>query len=69
MWMHAFFMAFPIDILFLGRGDIMIKIRSHLSPGVVPRLYLARVSRLSYLRVRQVGTETAVGDLMALEHV
>src|SRR5260370_38472086 len=43
MWMHMFFMRFSIDIVFLGRGDTVIKINRRLRPwrvllvGVGPR--------------------------------
>src|SRR5258708_35613253 len=32
MWMHMFFMRFAIDIVFLGRGDTVIRINRRLKP-------------------------------------
>ncbi|MBV8774287.1 MAG: DUF192 domain-containing protein, partial [Deltaproteobacteria bacterium] len=32
MWMHTMFMRFPIDIVFLGRSDTVIKIHASLKP-------------------------------------
>ena len=32
MWMHMFFMRFAIDIVFLGRGDMVIRINRRLKP-------------------------------------
>src|ERR1700688_4010212 len=32
MWMHMFFMRFAIDIVFLGRGDTVVRINRRLKP-------------------------------------
>ena len=32
MWMHTLFMNFPIDIVFLGRDNVVIKIQTSLKP-------------------------------------
>ncbi len=32
MWMHMFFMRFAIDIVFLGRGDKVVRINRRLRP-------------------------------------
>src|SRR5260370_4566581 len=32
MWMHMFFMRFPIDIVFLDRNDIVVKLNRELRP-------------------------------------
>jgi uncharacterized protein len=66
MWIHTLFMRFPIDIVFLGRRDTVIKIQPSLKPwrlsAIVPGAYKAL--ELSEGAVTRTGT--AVGDLIAM---
>jgi hypothetical protein len=66
MWIHTFFMRFPIDIVFLGRRDTVIKIQPSLRPWrlspIVPGAYKALELSAGVV----IRTGTAVGDLIAI---
>jgi uncharacterized protein len=66
MWLHTLFMRFPIDIVFLGRCDTVIKIQPSLKPwrlsAIVPGAYKAL--ELGEGAVTRTGTE--VGDLIQI---
>jgi uncharacterized membrane protein (UPF0127 family) len=66
MWMHTWFMRFPIDIVFLGRGNIVIKVRASLKPWrFSPMVFGARKAlELSEGAVTRSGT--AVGDFIVI---
>jgi len=45
MWMHVFFMKFTIEIVFLGRGDRVIKLDRELKPWRASSVAFARGKR------------------------
>jgi uncharacterized membrane protein (UPF0127 family) len=64
MWMHTFFMRFPIDIVFLGRRDIVIGIEPSLQPWRCSALTFGarKALELSAGAVSRTGTQ--VGDTL-----
>jgi len=69
MWMHMFFMRFPIDIIFLDRLGRVIRISHELRPWrVSPVVWGARRAlELSAGAARQTGTQ--IGDVVIVEPV
>lgn len=67
LWMHMFFMRFPIDIVFLDRNGIVLKINHHLRPWRVSSLVFGARQALELVAgsVAQSGTQT--GDQIVLE--
>ncbi len=66
MWMHTLFMSFPIDIVFLGRGDRVIKIQTSLKPWRVSAIVFGARKALELAAGVASRTETAVGDVISL---
>lgn len=66
MWMHMFFMHFPIDIVFLDRENRVIRISHSLRPWRISALVWGarRALELAAGAARRSGTQ--VGDLIAL---
>jgi uncharacterized protein len=67
MWMHTFFMTIPIDIVFLGRGDLVRKIETSLKPWRLSRIVFGARKALEVTAGAVIRTETAVGDSISLE--
>ena len=67
MWMHMFFMRFPIDIVFVDRCDRVIRISHGLRPWRVSALVWGarRALELAEGAARRTGTH--VGDQITLE--
>src|SRR5579871_4492918 len=67
MWMHMFFMRFPIDIVFLDRANRVLRISHELRPWrVSPLVWGARRAlELASGAARRRGIEP--GDLIAIE--
>jgi uncharacterized protein len=59
MWMHMFFMKFAIDIVFLGRGDRVIKIDRELKPW--------RVSSIVFGARKAIELPAGAAKLSAIE--
>jgi uncharacterized membrane protein (UPF0127 family) len=66
MWMHTFFMAFPIDVVFLGRGDIVIKIQSSLKPWRLSPIVFGARKAIELAEGAAAKAETTVGDFISL---
>jgi uncharacterized membrane protein (UPF0127 family) len=69
VWMHTFFMTFPIDIVFLGRGDVVIKIQSSLKPWRLSAIVIGARKAIELPAGTAARAETAVGDLISLAEV
>jgi len=67
MWMHTFFMAFPIDLIFLGRGDIVIKIQPSLKPWRFSLVVFGARKAIELVAGAALKAKTTVGDLIAIE--
>ena len=64
MWMHMFFMRFPIDIVFLDRADRVIRIDRRLKPWRVSSLVIGARKALELAAGAADGT--SAGDRIAL---
>ncbi len=67
MWMHMFFMRFAIDIVFLGRGDKVIKINRSLKPWRVSSVVFGARKALELPAGAADGATTQVGDQIQFE--
>jgi uncharacterized protein len=66
MWMHTLFMTFPIDIIFLGRGDIVIKVQASLKPWRFSAMVFGARRALELSEGTAITTETVVGDAISI---
>jgi uncharacterized protein len=66
MWMHTMFMNFPIDIVFLGRGNIVIKVQPSLRPWRLSPMVFGACKALELTAGAVMRTETAVGDSISI---
>lgn len=62
MWMHTLSMAFPIDIVFVGRGDTVIKIQASLKPWRVSPMVFGAYKAIELRAGSAIRTQTVVGD-------
>jgi uncharacterized membrane protein (UPF0127 family) len=62
MWMHMFFMRFAIDIVFLGRGNRVIKINRRLKPWRVSSVVFGARCALELTAGASDESSTQVGD-------
>jgi uncharacterized protein len=62
MWMHMFFMRFPIDIVFLDRNDRVLKIDHELRPWRVSSIAFGARRALELAAGAAVAARTEVGD-------
>jgi uncharacterized protein len=69
MWMHMFFMRFAIDIVFLGRGNTVIKINRRLRPWHVSSIVIGARTALELPAGVADESSTQVGDLITFEPV
>jgi uncharacterized protein len=67
MWMHTFFMTFPIDIVFLSRGNIVIKIQASLKPWRLSAIVFGAHKAIELSEGAAIRAKTAVGDFISLE--
>ncbi len=67
MWMHMFFMRFPIDIVFIDRGDRVIRISHGLRPWRVSALVWGARRALELAAGAAQRTGTQIGDRITLE--
>jgi uncharacterized protein len=69
MWMHTFFIPFPIDIVFLGRGDVVVKIQASLKPWRLSSLVFGARKVIELSEGEATRAKTAVGDFISLRKV
>jgi uncharacterized protein len=67
MWMHMFFMRFPIDIVFLDHNDVIVKINRELKPWRVSSVVVAARKALELPAGTADVCQTAVGDKIRFE--
>jgi len=67
MWMHMFFMRFPIDIVFLDRDSRVVRINQRLRPWRVSSVVFAARSALELAAGEVARSGTKVGDLITIE--
>jgi uncharacterized protein len=65
MWMHTLFMTFPIDIVFLDRGDVVIKVQSSLKPWRLSPIVFGAHKAVELAAGAAMRTGTDVGDLIS----
>jgi uncharacterized protein len=61
---HTFFMKFPIDVVFLDRGNRVVALHPSLPPNRMTRIYLKAASVLE-LPAGTLGSDAAVGDVIS----
>jgi uncharacterized protein len=69
MWMHTFFMTFPIDIVFLDRGDVVINVQSSLQPWRLSPMVFGARKAIELAEGAAARAETEVGDLILFTEV
>jgi uncharacterized protein len=69
MWMHTFFMTFPIDIVFLGRGDVVMKIQASLKPWRLSAIVFGARKAIELSAGVTIEAKTAVGDFISLKKI
>lgn len=69
MWMHMFFMRFAIDIVFLGRGDTVIRINRRLKPWRLSSVVFGARRALELGAGASDESETQVGDHVVFEDI
>ena len=69
MWMHTFFMTFPIDIVFLGRGNVVMKIQASLKPWRLSAIVFGARKAIELSAGVAIEAKTAVGDFISLKKI
>jgi uncharacterized protein len=69
MWMHMFFMRFPIDIVFLDRHDRVVHISHSLKPWRVSAVVFGAQKAIELESEAAVRSNTRVGDSIAFETI
>lgn len=69
MWMHMFFMRFPIDIVFLDGEDTVIRINRRLKPWRVSSMVFGARKALELAAGAAERSTTQVGDQIQFEIV
>jgi uncharacterized membrane protein (UPF0127 family) len=64
MWMHMFFMRFPIDVVFLNRAGVVIRINHELRPWRVSSVVFGARIALELAAGAARRSNTTVGDLI-----
>jgi len=67
MWMHMFFMRFAIDIVFIGRGNTVVKINRRLKPWRVSSIVFGARRALELPAGAADDSSTQVGDQIVFE--
>jgi uncharacterized membrane protein (UPF0127 family) len=67
LWMHMFFMRFPIDIVFLDRNGRVLKINHRLRPWRVSSLVFGAHQALELVAGSATQSATRSGDQIVLE--
>jgi uncharacterized membrane protein (UPF0127 family) len=67
MWMHMLFMRFPIDIVFLDRSGVVIKINHSLKPWRLSSMVWGAHKALELAAGAATRSQTAERDEIALE--
>ncbi|MFT8349080.1 DUF192 domain-containing protein [Clostridium saccharoperbutylacetonicum] len=63
---HTFFMKFPIDIIFLSKGNVVIHVIENMIPGKISPFVKGAISVLELQSGIIRKTETKKGDLLEI---
>jgi uncharacterized protein len=66
MWMHTFFMRFPIDIIFLGRDNAVMKIDASLQPWRLSAIAFGARTAIELCEGAAARTKTEIGDFISI---
>jgi uncharacterized protein len=66
-WMHMFFMRFAIDIVFLGRGNTVIRVNPGLKPWRMSSVVFGARKALELPAGTAEASSTQIGDQIILE--
>ena len=66
MWMHTFFMRFPIDIVFLDRANVVVKIQPSLGPWRLSAIVLGARKAVELYAGAAANAQTEVGDIISI---
>jgi len=66
MWMHMFFMRFPIDIVFLDAGGRVIKIDHRLKPWRLSSIAIGARRAIELAAGAAAASKTEPGDLIEI---
>ena len=69
MWMHMFFMRFAIDIVFLGRGNTVVRINRRLKPWRVSSVVFGARKALELPAGASDESSTQMGDHIVFETI
>lgn len=69
MWMHTFFMTFPIDIIFVGHGNMVTKIQASLKPWRLSAVVLGARMAIELAEGAAIRSNTQIGDLISLREI
>jgi uncharacterized protein len=69
MWMHMFFMRFAIDIVFLGRGNTVVRINRRLKPWRVSSVVFGARKALELPAGASDESSTQMGDRIVFETI
>jgi len=69
MWMHMFFMRFAIDIVFLGRGNTVLRINHRLKPWRVSSVVFGARKALELPAGTSDESSTQLGDQIVFEAI
>jgi len=69
IWLHTFFMTFPIDIVFLGQGNVVMKIQASLKPWHLSSMVFGARRAIELSAGAAIRAKTAVGDFISLGEV
>jgi len=67
MWMHTFFMRFPIDVIFLDRQGRILKIDHELKPWRLSSLAFGATEAIELPAGTAKRTNTQVGDVLTIQ--
>jgi uncharacterized protein len=67
MWMHMFFMRFAIDIVFLDRQEMVVRISHTLKPWRVSPVVFSAIKAIELEAGAALRSDTRVGDSIEFE--
>lgn len=63
---HTFFMKFPIDVIFVGKNNVIVKVLSSVPPFRLSRVYFAASFAIELPAGTAMATSTKEGDIITL---
>jgi uncharacterized protein len=64
---HTFFMRFPIDVLFVGRNNIVVKAVKNMGSFKITRIYFKSAFVIEFPAGLINATQTAEGDYLQIQ--